>query len=316
MSRQNSADLASFNKEYEEKLEEIKFVECENKNLTEELRDLNEKLQEKDHKHEELENLVKRLSTEKQELQNLLENTESALDKEVVKTSKAQMELDQLQKEFATSLIDEEAKLESVKQKSQWILESMQLSLDTESEIKGDLLRKIKQKEDVISELLKVEENTKSSLLEQQKMNRNLQNLIDDLKFQVSNGKDEIGELKITLEESNRRSGIILSELEDVRKTFQESEKLRKRTEDELNDLMGQNKELVAESQRLACQKRLLEKEIGDLKIELDEGFIELRTTELTAKNAMDDASRLDEELKREQVVSKEFFKGINHASH
>ena len=316
MSRQNSADLASFNKEYEEKLEEIKFVECENKNLTEELRDLNEKLQEKDHKHEELENLVKRLSTEKQELQNLLENTESALDKEVVKTSKAQMELDQLQKEFATSLIDEEAKLESVKQKSQWILESMQLSLDTESEIKGDLLRKIKQKEDVISELLKVEENTKSSLLEQQKMNRNLQNLIDDLKFQVSNGKDEIGELKITLEESNRRSGIILSELEDVRNTFQESEKLRKRTEDELNDLMGQNKELVAESQRLACQKRLLEKEIGDLKIELDEGFIELRTTELTAKNAMDDASRLDEELKREQVVLKEFFKGINHASH
>ena len=316
MSRQNSADLASFNKEYEEKLEEIKFVECENKNLTEELRDLNEKLQEKDHNHEELENLVKRLSTEKQELQNLLENTESALDKEVVKTSKAQMELDQLQKEFATSLIDEEAKLESVKQKSQWILESMQLSLDTESEIKGDLLRKIKQKEDVISELLKVEENTKSSLLEQQKMNRNLQNLIDDLKFQVSNGKDEIGELKITLEESNRRSGIILSELEDVRKTFQESEKLRKRTEDELNDLMGQNKELVAESQRLACQKRLLEKEIGDLKIELDEGFIELRTTELTAKNAMDDASRLDEELKREQVVLKEFFKGINHASH
>jgi len=308
--------LASFNKEYEEKLEEIKFVECENKNLTEELRDLNEKLQEKDHKHEELENLVKRLSTEKQELQNLLENTESALDKEVVKTSKAQMELDQLQKEFATSLIDEEAKLESVKQKSQWILESMQLSLDTESEIKGDLLRKIKQKEGVISELLKVEENIKSSLLEQQKMNRNLQNLIDDLKFQVSNGKDEIGELKITLEESNRRSGIILSELEDVRNTFQESEKLRKRTEDELNDLMGQNKELVTESQRLACQKRLLEKEIGDLKIELDEGFIELRTTELTAKNAMDDASRLDEELKREQVVLKEFFKGINHASH
>ena len=139
-------------------------------------------------------------------------------------------------------------------------------------------------------------------------MTKNLQNIIDDLKKQAEIDQRNAEELQYQIAGGDHRASGIISELEILGTQLDETEKSRKRAEKDLNDMVDQHNDLTNSYQCLGIQKRKLEKEVSELRIELDESFIDLKNSDENVKRVIEDAARLADELKSEQVARLSFL--------
>merc|ERR1712168_507283 len=114
-SRTYSTELFRMKACYDESLEHLDGVRRENKNLSDEIRDLMDQIGEGGRNIHDIEKARKRLEAEKEELQAALEEAEAALEQEENKVLRGQLELSQVKQEIDRRIHEKEEEFENTR---------------------------------------------------------------------------------------------------------------------------------------------------------------------------------------------------------
>merc|ERR1711978_126214 len=151
--RSYSTDLFKVKTIYEESQQQLDGVRRENKNLSNEIKDIMDQIGEGGRTIHEIDKIRKRLEGEKLELQAALEEAQTALEQEENKVLRAQLELTQVKQEIERRIKEKCDELDALKKTYQKSIESMQASLENETRAKGEAIRQKKKLEADMNEL-------------------------------------------------------------------------------------------------------------------------------------------------------------------
>merc|ERR1711937_1050353 len=138
---------------YEESQQQLDAVRRENKNLSNEIKDIMDQIGEGGRSIHEIDKIRKRLENEKLELQAALEEAEGALEQEENKVLRSQLELSQVKQEIERRIREKEEEFEAIRKTRQRALDENQQSLENETRAKGEAIRMKKKLESDINEL-------------------------------------------------------------------------------------------------------------------------------------------------------------------
>ncbi|XP_063288744.1 myosin-4-like [Pelobates fuscus] len=303
-SRGLSTDIFKLKNAYEEALEQVETLKRENKNLQQEISDLTEQISESSKSINELEKSRKLVEQEKSDLQAALEEAEGSLEHEEAKILRVQLELNQIKSEVDRKVAEKDEEIEQLKRNSQRAIDTLQSTLDSEIRSRNDALRLKKKMEGDLNELEIQLSHANRQAAEAQKQLRNVQAQLKDTQLQLDDAVRGQEDLKEQLAVIERRTNLLLAELEEHRSVLEQTERSRKVAEQELLDKSERVQLLHSQNTSLINTKKKLESDIAQLQSEAEEAIQESRNADDKAKKAITDAALMAEELKKEQDTS------------
>ncbi|KAM9783758.1 myosin heavy chain, fast skeletal muscle-like [Syngnathus typhle] len=302
--RSLSTELFKMKNSYEEALDQLETLKRENKNLQQEISDLTEQIGQSGKCIHELEKAKKTVEGEKAEIQAALEEAEGALEHEEAKILRVQLELNQIKGEVDRKLAEKDEEMEQIKRNSQRVIDSMQSTLDAEVRSRNDALRLKKKMEGDLNEMEIQLSHANRQSAEAQKQLRNVQGQLKDAQLHLDEairGQEEMREQAAMVE---RRNGLMLAEIEELRAALEQTDRCRKVAEQELVDSSERVGLLHSQNTSLINTKKKLEGDFVQVQGEVEDAVQEARNAEEKAKKAITDAAMMAEELKKEQDTS------------
>ncbi|KAM7387137.1 hypothetical protein PAMA_009657 [Pampus argenteus] len=302
--RSLSTELFKMKNSYEEALDQLETMKRENKNLQQEISDLTEQIGETGKSIHELEKAKKTVETEKSEIQSALEEAEGTLEHEESKILRVQLELNQIKGEVDRKLAEKDEEMEQIKRNSQRVIDSMQSTLDSEVRSRNDALRVKKKMEGDLNEMEIQLSHANRQAAEAQKQLRNVQGQLKDAQLHLDDAVRGQEDMKEQVAMVERRNGLMLAEIEELRAALEQTERGRKVAEQELVDASERVGLLHSQNTSLLNTKKKLEADFVQVQGEVDDAVQEARNAEEKAKKAITDAAMMAEELKKEQDTS------------
>ncbi|KAF1387209.1 hypothetical protein PFLUV_G00102990 [Perca fluviatilis] len=302
--RSLSTELFKMKNSYEESLDQLETMKRENKNLQQEISDLTEQIGETGKSIHELEKSKKQVETEKSEIQTALEEAEGTLEHEESKILRVQLELNQIKGEVDRKLAEKDEEMEQIKRNSQRVIDSMQSNLDSEVRSRNDALRIKKKMEGDLNEIEIQLSHANRQAAESQKQLRNVQATLKDAQLHLDDAVRAQEEFKEQAAMVDRRNGLMVAEIEELRAALEQTERSRKIAEQELVDASERVGLLHSQNTSLLNSKKKLESDLVQVQSEVDDTVQEARNAEEKAKKAITDAAMMAEELKKEQDTS------------
>ncbi|NXV64345.1 MYH7 protein, partial [Molothrus ater] len=302
--RSLSTELFKLKNAYEESLDNLETLKRENKNLQEEIADLTDQISLGGKTIHELEKVKKVLESEKSDIQAALEEAEGALEHEESKTLRIQLELNQIKAEMDRKLAEKDEEFENLRRNHQRAMDSMQASLDAEARAKNEAVRLRKKMEGDLNEMEIQLNHANRQAAEFQKLGRQLQAQIKDLQMELDDTQRHNDDLKEQVGALERRSNLLVAEVEELRAALEQAERSRKLAEQELLESTERVTLLHSQNMGLINQKKKLEADVSQLSGEVEDAVQECRNAEEKAKKAITDAAMMAEELKKEQDTS------------
>uniref|UniRef100_UPI003AAF3AAD myosin heavy chain, fast skeletal muscle-like n=1 Tax=Centroberyx gerrardi TaxID=166262 RepID=UPI003AAF3AAD len=302
--RSLSTELFKMKNSYEEALDQLETLKRENKNLQQEISDLTEQIGETGKSIHELEKSKKQVETEKSEIQTALEEAEGTLEHEESKILRVQLELNQIKGEVDRKLAEKDEEMEQIKRNSQRVIDSMQTTLDSEVRSRNDALRIKKKMEGDLNEMEIQLSHANRQASEAQKQLRNVQGQLKDAQLHLDDAVRAQEDLKEQAAMVERRNGLMVAEIEELRVGLEQTERGRKVAEQELVDASERVGLLHSQNTSLMNTKKKLEADLVQVQSEVDDSVQEARNAEEKAKKAITDAAMMAEELKKEQDTS------------
>uniref|UniRef100_A0A8C9YKC6 Myosin heavy chain, fast skeletal muscle-like n=1 Tax=Sander lucioperca TaxID=283035 RepID=A0A8C9YKC6_SANLU len=302
--RSLSTELFKMKNSYEESLDQLETMKRENKNLQQEISDLTEQIGETGKSIHELEKTKKQVETEKSEIQTALEEAEGTLEHEESKILRVQLELNQIKGEVDRKLAEKDEEMEQIKRNSQRVIDSMQTNLDSEVRSRNDALRIKKKMEGDLNEMEIQLSHANRQAAESQKQLRNVQAQLKDAQLHLDDAVRAQEEFKEQAAMVDRRNGLMVAEIEELRAALEQTERSRKIAEQELVDASERVGLLHSQNTSLLNSKKKLESDLVQVQSEVDDTVQEARNAEEKAKKAITDAAMMAEELKKEQDTS------------
>ncbi|XP_047199731.1 myosin heavy chain, fast skeletal muscle-like [Hippoglossus stenolepis] len=302
--RSLSTELFKMKNSYEESLDQLETLKRENKNLQQEISDMTEQLGETGKSIHELEKSKKTVETEKAEIQTALEEAEGTLEHEEAKILRVQLELNQIKGEVDRKLAEKDEEMEQIKRNSQRVIDSMQTTLDSEVRSRNDALRVKKKMEGDLNEMEVQLSHANRQASEAQKQLRNVQGQLKDAQLHLDDAVRGQEDMKEQVAMVERRNGLMVAEIEELRAALEQTERGRKVAEQELVDASERVSLLHSQNTSLLNTKKKLESDFVQVQGEVDDTIQEARNAEEKAKKAITDAAMMSEELKKEQDTS------------
>uniref|UniRef100_A0A674P0Q2 Myosin heavy chain, fast skeletal muscle-like n=1 Tax=Takifugu rubripes TaxID=31033 RepID=A0A674P0Q2_TAKRU len=302
--RSLGTELFKMKNSYEEALDQLETMKRENKNLQQEISDLTEQIGETGKSIHELEKAKKQVETEKAEIQTALEEAEGTLEHEESKILRVQLELNQIKGEIDRKLAEKDEEIEQIKRNSQRVTDSMQSTLDSEVRSRNDALRIKKKMEGDLNEMEIQLSHANRQASESQKQLRNVQAQLKDAQLHLDDAVRAQEDLKEQAAMVDRRNGLMIAEIEELRAALEQTERSRKVAEQELVDASERVGLLHSQNTSLMNTKKKLESDLVQIQSEVDDTVQEARNAEEKAKKAITDAAMMAEELKKEQDTS------------
>uniref|UniRef100_A0AAQ4REG7 Myosin, heavy chain b n=1 Tax=Gasterosteus aculeatus aculeatus TaxID=481459 RepID=A0AAQ4REG7_GASAC len=302
--RSLSTELFKMKNSYEEALDQLETMKRENKNLQQEISDLTEQIGEIGKSIHELEKAKKTTESEKVELQTALEEAEGTLEHEESKILRVQLELNQIKGEVDRKLSEKDEEMEQIKRNSQRVTDSMQSTLDAEVRSRNDALRIKKKMEGDLNEMEIQLSHANRQAAEAQKQLRNTQGQLKDAQLHLDDAVRGQEDMKEQVAMVERRNGLMLAEIEELRAALEQTERGRKVAEQELVDASERVGLLHSQNTSLMNTKKKLETDLVQVQGEVEDSVQEARNAEEKAKKAITDAAMMAEELKKEQDTS------------
>ncbi|XP_031429667.1 myosin heavy chain, fast skeletal muscle-like [Clupea harengus] len=302
--RSLSTELFKMKNSYEEALDHLETLKRENKNLQQEISDLTEQLGETGKSIHELEKAKKTVETEKSEIQTALEEAEGTLEHEESKILRVQLELNQVKGEVDRKLAEKDEEIEQIKRNSQRVTDAMQSTLDSEIRSRNDALRIKKKMEGDLNEMEVQLSHANRQASESQKQLRNVQGQLKDAQLHLDDALRGQEDMKEQVAMVERRNGLMVAEIEELRAALEQTERGRKVAEQELLDASERVGLLHSQNTSLVNTKKKLEVDLSQVQGEVDDIVQEARNAEDKAKKAITDAAMMAEELKKEQDTS------------
>uniref|UniRef100_A0A4W5L1D2 Myosin motor domain-containing protein n=1 Tax=Hucho hucho TaxID=62062 RepID=A0A4W5L1D2_9TELE len=302
--RSMSTELFKMRNSYEEALDHLETLKRENKNLLQEIGDLTEQIGETGKSIHELEKAKKTVETEKSEIQTALEEAEGTLEHEESKILRVQLELNQIKGEVDRKLAEKDEEMEQIKRNSQRMVDSMQSTLDSEVRSRNDALRVKKKMEGDLNEMEVQLSHSNRQAAEAQKQLRNVQGQLKDAQLHLDDAVRAADDMKEQAAMVERRNGLMVAEIEELRVALEQTERGRKVAETELVDASERVGLLHSQNTSLLNSKKKLESDLVQVQGEVEDIVQEARNAEEKAKKAITDAAMMAEELKKEQDTS------------
>ncbi|KAJ4920589.1 hypothetical protein JOQ06_022631 [Pogonophryne albipinna] len=302
--RSLSTELFKMKNSYEEALDHLETMKRENKNLQQEISDLTEQIGETGKSIHELEKTKKQVETEKTEIQTALEEAEGTLEHEESKILRVQLELNQIKGEVDRKLAEKDEEMEQIKRNSQRVIDSMQSTLDSEVRSRNDALRIKKKMEGDLNEMEIQLSHANRQAAESTKQLRNVQAQLKDAQLHLDDAVRAQEDFKEQAAMVDRRNGLMVAEIEELRAALEQTERSRKIAEQELVDASERVGLLHSQNTSLVNTKKKLETDLVQVQGEVDDTVQEARNAEEKAKKAITDAAMMAEELKKEQDTS------------
>uniref|UniRef100_A0A8K9X853 Myosin-7B n=1 Tax=Oncorhynchus mykiss TaxID=8022 RepID=A0A8K9X853_ONCMY len=302
--RSMSTELFKMKNSYEEALDHLETLKRENKNLQQEISDLTEQIGETGKSIHELEKAKKTVETEKSEIQTALEEAEGTLEHEESKILRVQLELNQIKGEVDRKIAEKDEEMEQIKRNSQRVVDSMQSTLDSEVRSRNDALRVKKKMEGDLNEMEIQLSHSNRMASEAQKQLRNVQGQLKDAQLHLDDAVRVAEDMKEQAAMVERRNGLMVAEIEELRVALEQTERGRKVAETELVDASERVGLLHSQNTSLLNTKKKLETDLVQVQGEVDDIVQEARNAEEKAKKAITDAAMMAEELKKEQDTS------------
>ncbi|KAL1004971.1 hypothetical protein UPYG_G00052850 [Umbra pygmaea] len=302
--RSLSTELFKMKNSYEEALDNLETLKRENKNLQQEISDLTEQIGETGKSIHELEKAKKTVETEKSEIQTALEEAEGTLEHEESKILRVQLELNQIKGEVDRKLAEKDEEMEQIKRNSQRVLDSMQSTLDSEVRSRNDAMRVKKKMEGDLNEMEIQLSHANRQAAEATKQLRNVQGQLKDAQLHLDDAVRASEDSKEQVAMVERRNGLMVAEIEELRVALEQTERGRKVAETELVDASERVGLLHSQNTSLLNTKKKLEADLVQVQGEVDDIVQEARNAEEKAKKAITDAAMMAEELKKEQDTS------------
>ncbi|XP_063071718.1 myosin heavy chain, fast skeletal muscle-like [Engraulis encrasicolus] len=299
--RSLSTELFKMKNSYEEALDQLETLKRENKNVQQEISDLTEQLGETGKSIHELEKAKKTVETEKTEIQTALEEAEGTLEHEESKILRVQLELNQVKGEVDRKLAEKDEEMEQIKRNSQRVIETMQSSLDSEVRSRNDALRVKKKMEGDLNELEVQLSHANRQASEAMKQLRNVQGQLKDAQLHLDEAVRGQEDMKEQVAMVERRNGLMIAEIDELRSALEQTERGRKVAEQELQDASERVGLLHSQNTSLLNTKKKLESDLVQVQGEVEDIVQEARNAEEKAKKAITDAAMMAEELKKEQ---------------
>ncbi|XP_062294629.1 myosin heavy chain, fast skeletal muscle-like [Scomber scombrus] len=303
-SRSLSTEMFKMKNSYEETLDHLETMKRENKNLQQEISELTEQISVTGKTINELEKAKKTVETEKSELQTALEEAEGALEHEEAKILRVQLELNQIKGEIDRKLAEKDEEMEQIKRNSQRIIDSMQSTLDAEVRSRNDALRIKKKMEGDLNEMEIQLSHANRQAAETQKLYRSVQGHLKDAQLHLDEALRGNEDMKEQVAMVERRNGLMMAEIEELRAALEQTERGRKIAEQELLDASERVGLLHSQNTSLLNSKKKLEADLVQVQGEVEDSIQEARNAEEKAKKAITDAAMMAEELKKEQDTS------------
>ncbi|KAF3813573.1 hypothetical protein GH733_018726 [Mirounga leonina] len=302
-SRSLSTEIFKMQNAYEEVVDQLETLRRENKNLQEEISDLTEQIAETGKNLQEVEKTKKQVEQEKSDLQAALEEAEASgsLEHEESKILRVQLELSQVKSELDRKVTEKDEEINQLKRNSQRATEAMQSMLDAEIRSRKDALRLKKKIEGDLNEMEIQLGHSSCQVAETQKHLRTVQG---QLKLHLDDALRSNEDLKEQLAIVERRNGLLLEELEEMKVALEQTERTRRLSEQELLDASDCVQFLHAQNTSLINTKKKLEADIAQCQAEVENSIQESRNAEEKAKKAITDAAMMAEELKKAQDTS------------
>jgi len=302
--RSLGTELFKMKNSYEEALDQLETMKRENKNLQQEISDLTEQIGETGKSIHELEKSKKQVETEKSEIQTALEEAEGTLEHEESKILRVQLELNQIKGEVDRKLAEKDEEMEQIKRNSQRVIDSMQSTLDSEVRSRNDALRVKKKMEGDLNEMEVQLSHANRQAAEAQKQLRVVQGQLKDAQLHLDDAVRAQEDVKEQGAMVERRNGLMVAEIEELREALEQTERGRKLAEQELVDATERAGLLHTQNTSLLNTKKKMETDLLQVQGEVDDSVQEARNAEEKAKKAITDAAMMAEELKKEQDTS------------
>ncbi|XP_025719693.2 LOW QUALITY PROTEIN: myosin-13 [Callorhinus ursinus] len=303
-SRLLSTEIFKIQNTYEEVVDQLETLRRENKNLQEEISDLTEQIAETGKNLQEVEKTKEQVEQEKSDLQVALEEVEGSLEHEESKILRVQLELSQVKSELDHRVTEKDEEINQLKRNSQRATEAMQSMLDAEIQSRKDALRLKKKMEGDLNEMEIQLGHSSCQVVETQKHLRNVQGQLKDSQLHLDEALRSNEDLKEQLAIVERRNGLLLEELEEMKVALEQTERTRRLSEQELLDASDRMQFLHAQNTSLINTKKKLEADIAQCQAEVENSIQESRDAEEKAKEAITAAAMMAEELKKEQDTS------------
>ncbi|XP_004398675.1 PREDICTED: myosin-13 [Odobenus rosmarus divergens] len=303
-SRLLSPEIFKMQNAYEEVVDQLETLRRENKNLQEEISDLTEQIAETGKNLQEVEKTKKQVEQEKSDLQVALEEVEGSLEHEESKILCVQLELSQVKSELDRRVTEKDEEINQLKRNSQRATEALQSMLDAEIQSRKDAPRLKKKMEGDLNEMEIHLGHSSCQVAETQKHLRTVQGQLKDSQLHLDDALRSNEDLKEQLAIVERRNGLLLEELEEMKVALEQTEWTRGLSEQELLDASDRMQFLHAQNTSLINTKKKLEADIAQCQAEVENSIQESRNAEEKAKKAITDAAMMAEELKKEQDTS------------
>merc|ERR1719192_1815928 len=196
---------------------QLDAVRKENKNLSNEIKDIMDQIGEGGRTIHEIDKIRKRLENEKLELQAALEEAEGALEQEENKVLRAQLELSQVKQEIERRIKEKEEEFEGLRKTHQRAIESMQASLENESKAKNESFRHKKKLEADLNELDIALEHANGANAEAQQTIKKYQNNIKESQLTLEHEQQHRDKAREQLIQAERKSHAVRNELEETK---------------------------------------------------------------------------------------------------
>merc|ERR1719228_2283999 len=303
-SRNYSGELFKAKNLYDESLEHLDVVRKENKNLSEEIKDLMDQICEGGRNLHDMSKNVKKYEIEKEELAAALEEAETALENEENKVLKGQLELSQVKQEIDRRVHEKEEEFDATRKVHLKAVENMQAALEAEAKAKAEALRQKAKYEADIHELEISFDHSKKANADLSKTIKKVQLEIKDMQDKYMEEYNLASEYREQFSVAERRGNSLHGELEESRTLLEQSDRGRRQAEADLADTNELYQDLYNQHNTLSIAKRRIESEYQTMSADYNDMYSDAKVSEDKAKKAMVDAARLADELHAEQEQS------------
>ena len=209
----------------------------------------------------------------------------------------------QVRQEIDRRLREKDEEFDNTRRTHQRALESLEASLEAETKAKNEALKQKKKHDGDIHELEVALDSANRANADLQKNTKKLQQTVSELETRIEGELRQRSDAREALSNSERKYNQLNSELDQSRLALEQAEKARKLAENDAHTLTERISYLESANSNLNTLKRKLEGEITVLQANVDEAIHELRNSEERVKAALNDAAKLADELKVEQVI-------------
>merc|ERR1719156_508890 len=302
--RNASSELFRVKSAYEESVAQLDEVRRENKNLSNEIKDIMDQISEGGRSIHEIDKIRKRLEAEKMELEAALSEAEGALEQQENKVLRAQLELAQVRQEIERRIAEKEEEFASTKKNMGKALDSMQAAVETEAKGKAEALRMKKKLEGDVLDLECNLEHANAANAETQRNIKTYQLGLREAQSKLEGEQMAKEKAHDALIVADRKCNSNQNALEEARTLLEQADRARRMVEQELADTNETLSDQTCQNQAIQASKMKIESEMATLSTDLDEMATEAALSEEKAQRAMIDAARLADELRGEQDLA------------